>query len=175
MVSSGTVPTIEEQLDSHVQLAVRMHSQTCWQCDGVGRCPAMDAPSEKLVLEDGRTAYAYPNMDCPNCEARGVCVPEFLDPRILSNVQSAAIGMAVGAREKQDFDGMNRALDWAMKFIAGSVAAAGYTMADAVAFTQNAIVNSPIDDIRPVAVASGDALSHAELVDLGVVEDDGEG
>jgi hypothetical protein len=83
---------------------------------------------------------------------------------------SAVIGAAVRCRADNDFDSMNRALDWGMKFMLGNLASSGVSLSESIAMTQKLIQDSPVDDIKMPARVSGSQLSQAELVELGVVD-----
>jgi hypothetical protein len=172
MVPWAPMPTIEDELEQDVVKAIRMYTRTCWKCAGAGQGPDIGARRETLTLEDGRTAFVYPNVGCEPCEGSGVIIAKWTDPTVLATVMSGVVGTAVRCRKNSDFDGMNRALDWGVAFSMRGIAQTGLSVSEALALTAELIQNSPIDDIKPVVRAAGTGLSRAELIELGVVEPD---
>jgi hypothetical protein len=91
-------------------------------------------------------------------------------------VLGGVLGAALRARDANNYDEVNRVIDWGMRYMLGTAEAEGISLETAMEETAKLIRDSPLDEalaaptsVRPLA---GGGLSYQDLRELGVLDED---
>lgn len=167
--------TPEEILDENVRNAIRAHSRECWKCHGEKVAVSFDDEPQTFTLADGSKVTGRKHGPCSSCNGTGVIVPDIYAATIQCAAYSAMLGMVIRARHDEDFDTLNRALDWGWAYVTrmAQIAFSEEGASEELAGLLERMKDSPLDKLlhENGSVAPAGGLSAEELRELGVLDE----
>lgn len=162
------MPTVEEQLEDLLINTTKAFTHKCWTCHGLKVVPDYNSEAEEIQLNDGRIATAYAQKPCHECGEEGIVIPKPHEHAVSNMVVCGAVGMLLRARASEDFDTLNRVLDWVVRFIAMQVETSPISIEESVAAFTRLIEDSPLNNPEPakISLQENGALSQEELDEL---------
>lgn len=165
------MPTVEDMLSEVELSALEINTSVCWACGGRKRVADFGHDPEEVTLDDGRVALVPRWSECEQCNGDGVIVPSLAHTGVTSMVVCAAVGQMYAARTREQFDTMNRVLDWSMTFMSRAIADSPAPLEESLS-----LAAENLEKVRSVSgangpdEANGSALTEQELRDLGVTD-----
>lgn len=186
------MPTIAEYFDGLVELSQRMLDHPCEVCEGSGQMLDYDPGVAQCFLCNGsgkltriggdrdcgvcgglgeRKELVPVERPCGFCDGQGTVRHARWDPRVLAHVLPAVLGSMHASREREEFEAMHQALDWAISFCLEGAGEALKNPEGLAAYQEMLERGGKLQPSDRGAKLSGAPLTPEELRKLGIEPD----